>query len=145
MHLTRGLSAKVAAGIGVLVIAAAAPAAANVLNPVQTFMDGVAGVTGLQAVRQVAVSPDGRNVYTAAEGQSASLTNHGLRSYGFGALLGGLITLSWTGALLDTPVTVSRNPVLSSPLAALLAARPAQPRLLARQECLTLQREPPAW
>jgi 6-phosphogluconolactonase (cycloisomerase 2 family) len=71
MHLTRGLSAKVAAGIGVLVIAAAAPAAAAVLTPVQTFMDGVAGVTGLQAVRQVAVSPDGRNVYTAGEGQSA--------------------------------------------------------------------------
>lgn len=71
MHLTRGLSARVAIGIGVLAIAAAGPAAADVLNSQQTFMDGVAGVTGLQAVRQVAVSPDGKNVYTAGEGQSA--------------------------------------------------------------------------
>jgi 6-phosphogluconolactonase (cycloisomerase 2 family) len=71
MHLTRGLSAKVAIGIGVLFIAAAAPAAADVLTSQQTFMDGVAGVTGLQAVRQVIVSPDGKNVYTAGEGQSA--------------------------------------------------------------------------
>ena len=71
MHLTRGLSAKVAIGIGVLAITAAGSAAADVLNSQQTFMDGVAGVTGLQAVRQVAVSPDGKNVYTAGEGQSA--------------------------------------------------------------------------
>ncbi len=71
MHLSRGLSASLAAGIGVLVIAAASPAAADVVNPQQIFMDGVAGVTGLQGVRQVVVSPDGKNVYTAGEGQSA--------------------------------------------------------------------------
>jgi 6-phosphogluconolactonase (cycloisomerase 2 family) len=73
MHLSRGLSASVAAGFGVLMtlLAGASPAAADVVNPQQIFMDGVAGVTGLQAVRQVVVSPDGRNVYTAGEGQSA--------------------------------------------------------------------------
>src|SRR6202040_624391 len=71
MNLSRGLSASLAAGIGVLVMAAASPAAADVVNPQQIFMNGVAGVTGLQAVRQVVVSPDGKNVYTAGEGQSA--------------------------------------------------------------------------
>ena len=35
------------------------------------FTDGVGGVTGLQGVRMVVVSPDSKNVYTAAEGQSA--------------------------------------------------------------------------
>lgn len=71
MHHSRGLSARFAIGFGVLVIAAAVPAAANVLNPQQIFTDGVDGITGLQGVRQVVVSPDGKNVYTAGEGQSA--------------------------------------------------------------------------
>src|SRR5579863_9568544 len=74
MHPHRGVSAKVAFGLGVLAFAAAAaavPAAAAVLNPVATFVDGVDGVTGLQSVRTVVVSPDGKNVYTAGEGESA--------------------------------------------------------------------------
>jgi 6-phosphogluconolactonase (cycloisomerase 2 family) len=75
MHPHRGVSAKVAFALGVLAIATAAttavPAAAAVLNPVATFVDGVDGVTGLQSVRTVVVSPDGKNVYTAGEGESA--------------------------------------------------------------------------
>src|SRR5579864_5243445 len=45
MHLNRGLSARLAIGIGVLAITTAGSATADVLTSQQTFMDGVAGVT----------------------------------------------------------------------------------------------------
>jgi 6-phosphogluconolactonase (cycloisomerase 2 family) len=74
MHPHRGIAAQVAIGLGVLAIAATAaslPAAAAVLNPQAIFTDGMGGVTGLAGVRMVVVSPDGKNVYTAGEGESA--------------------------------------------------------------------------
>src|SRR5258708_33760194 len=71
MQSSGGLCAGVAIGLGVLGIAAASAAAADVLVSQAVFTDGVDGVTGLAAVRQVVVSPDGRNVYTAGEGDSA--------------------------------------------------------------------------
>jgi 6-phosphogluconolactonase (cycloisomerase 2 family) len=71
MHAARGVSTKVAIGLGVLAIAAASTVGADVLVPQHLYMDGVDGVTGLAGVRQVIVSPDGKNVYTAGEGDSA--------------------------------------------------------------------------
>ena len=71
MQSKGGLSARIAIGFGALAIAAAAAAGAEVLVSKALFTDGVDGVTGLAAVRQVVVSPDGKNVYTAGEGQSA--------------------------------------------------------------------------
>lgn len=71
MQAKGGLSARVAIGLGVLALAAASAAGATVLVPQAIFTDGVDGVTGLAGVRQVVVSPDGKNVYTAGEGDSA--------------------------------------------------------------------------
>lgn len=71
MHHSKGLFARIGVGLAVLAIAAASPAAADLVTAQETFTDGTDGVTGLQAVRQVVISPDGLNVYTAAEGQSA--------------------------------------------------------------------------
>lgn len=71
MQFKGGLSARVAIGFGALAIAAVSAAGADVLVSKGFFTDGVDGVTGLAAVRQVVVSPDGKNVYTAGEGDSA--------------------------------------------------------------------------
>lgn len=70
MH-PRGLSVRIAIGLGILAIAASTAAGATVLVSKGLFTDGVDGVTGLAGVRQVIVSPDGKNVYTAGEGDSA--------------------------------------------------------------------------
>jgi 6-phosphogluconolactonase (cycloisomerase 2 family) len=71
MHPSRGFFARIAIALGVLAIAASAAAGAAVLVSKGFYTDGVGGVTGLQGVRMVIVSPDSKNVYTAAEGQSA--------------------------------------------------------------------------
>jgi 6-phosphogluconolactonase (cycloisomerase 2 family) len=72
MKLSGGLSAaKVAVGLAALTLLLSSPATANVLTEKAIYTSGEDGVTGLTAVRMVVVSPDGKNVYTAAEGDNA--------------------------------------------------------------------------
>jgi 6-phosphogluconolactonase (cycloisomerase 2 family) len=68
-----------------LLILVARPAAAGVLTFLQLQKDGTAGINGLGRATAVAVSPDGRNLYAASEGDDAVVVFS--RNIGSGALL----------------------------------------------------------
>ncbi|HVT57965.1 MAG TPA: beta-propeller fold lactonase family protein [Thermoanaerobaculia bacterium] len=67
MSSSGALFRRVTTGLGALGLALSTAAWAGVLVQTQVLTDGDPGVTGLQAPRQVVVSPDGENVYVAAE------------------------------------------------------------------------------
>src|SRR5215813_13105385 len=71
MNPKRGTAARVAIGLGALILTLAAAAGAQVLTQKAIYRDGVGGVSGLKSARGVATSPDGKNVYTVAEGSGA--------------------------------------------------------------------------
>lgn len=71
MEQNRSLLSNVARVCLVLPLLIAMSAGAQVLEFVEEQRDGVGGVDGLAGPRFVALSPDGRHVYVAAEGDNA--------------------------------------------------------------------------
>src|SRR5262245_55171547 len=71
MKAIRHLSLASLALTSTMLLAAASPAAAAIVNMVEVHKDGDGGFNALDGARGIAVSPDGKHVYLAADKENA--------------------------------------------------------------------------